>query len=328
MSINLYKSKINHHRFIGRYIFTALLFMCCSLFYSSAHAESCWISGGNLSFGTVNAQGSSTVSTDITVNCNSNWSQPIAYKMCLVADSIDPAGQDPRSMISYDTYPAPLLNYNLYYDVAKTRKVPSTSNQSTAQCQSFQVSSNSGNPTTLIKMYGQVLSGQNVSAGYYKTNNMSLKLLYASRYGTESPTDLEALASQSSANNYLLVNANYENSCLIVSATDIDFGTVDRLTAPRYQSGTIQLACPTGTNWKVSLDNGINASGTQRRMKNAQGSYLDYALYQDASRSILWQGNTQYSFSNQTIPVYGAIPAQDINSVGQYSDTITVTLTY
>lgn len=326
MSINLYKSKINHHRFIERYIFTALLFMCCSLFYSSAHAESCWISGGNLSFGTVNAQGSSTVSTNIAVTCNPNYNDKvITYRICLAIDSTDPSGNDPRRMVIYN--PQQYLNYYLYYDAALTQVIPDSNNKNNIICQTMQLQP-SQQQTKQILVYGKVLSGQNVSAGYYKTNSIALKLFHAYREGSEPPSDIEALANQSAGTNNMVINANYENSCLIVSATDIDFGTVDRLTAPRYQSGTIQLACPTGTNWKVSLDNGINASGTQRRMKNAQGSYLDYALYQDASRSILWQGNTQYSFSNQTIPVYGAIPAQDINSVGQYSDTITVTLTY
>lgn len=314
--------------FIKRFMGMVWLILGCCLFYSSAHAESCWVSGGTLNLGTVNAQGSSTVSTDITVNCNSNWSQPVAYNMCMVVDSMDPSGNDPRSMISYNTYPAPLLNYNLYYDAARTRKIPASEAKASAQCQSFQVSENSGNPSTLIKIYGQVLAGQNVAAGYYKTNNMSLKLLYAYRYGTQFPTDLETLASQNTANNYMLVQANYENSCLIVSASDIDFGAVERINNILVRSGTIQLACPNGTNMKVSLDNGLNFSGSQRRMKNASGRYIQYNLYQDASHVTAWQGNTLYSISNPAIPVYAVISPQNTDSAGQYSDTITVTLTY
>ena len=328
MSINHRFHRIRAYSLIKRLAWMSLFFLAYSIGSSSAYAESCWVGGGNLSLGTANIQGSMTASTDITVTCNSNWSQPVTYKMCMVVDSIDPAAKDPRTMINYDTNPASLLNYNLYYDVARTRKIPNSDAKNTAQCQSVRVGAKTGNPSTLIKMYGQVLAGQNVPAGSYKTNNVSIKLYYAYRYGLDAPSDLEALASQSSPTNNMVVNSNYENSCLILSASDIDFGSVELLNNNLYSSGTIQLACPTGTNMKVSLDNGINPLGSQRRMKNSLGSYIQYNLYQNPSHSNAWQANTLYSITNQTIPVYAMVPSQRINSIGKYSDTITVTLTY
>lgn len=319
--------KVN--KLMKRLIPVSFLFIGCSFFYSPVYAaESCWVGGTTLSLGTANAQGSSTVSTDVTFTCNSNWSQPITYKMCLVVDNTSPAGNDPRSMISYDIYPAPLLNYQLYYDAARTRKLPASDFKNQAQCQTFQVSANAGNQSGLIKIYGQVLAGQNVPAAFYKTNNATLKLYFSSRYGMQAPTDLEVLGSQNMATNHIVVNSNYENSCLIQSATDIDFGAVEHLKNPLFGSGLIRLACPAGTSMQVSLDNGINALGTQRRMRNAVGSYIQYNLYKDASRSQTWQGNVFYVVDSQTIPVYAAVPVQPISSVGQYSDTITVTLTY
>ena len=92
--------------------------------------------------------------------------------------------------------------------------------------------------------------------------------------------------------------------------------------------GSIQLACPTGASMQVSLDHGINAQGQQRRMRNVLGDYIRYNLYRDASRSQTWQGNVFYAVDSRTVPVYAAVPVQPITSVGQYSDTITVTLTY
>lgn len=328
MSITHQFNRIKAYGLIKRLACMSLLFLAYSICSSSAYAESCWVSGGNLSLGTANIQGSMTASTDITVTCNSNWSQPVTYKICMVVDSIDPAAKDPRTMINYDNYPASLLNYNLYYDVARTRKIPNSDAKNTAQCQSVQVGANTGNPSTLVKIYGQVLAGQNVPAGSYKTNSTSIKLYYAYRYGLETPSDLEALASQNSSTNNIVVNSNYENSCLILSASDIDFGSVELLNNTLYRSGTIQLACPMGTNMKVSLNNGINPLGSQRRMKNSLGSYIQYSLYQDPSHSNIWQADTSYSITHQTIPVYAMLPSQSISSIGKYSDTITVTLTY
>ncbi|MFQ1045884.1 spore coat protein U domain-containing protein [Acinetobacter sp. NIOH-H-8] len=329
MSITHQFNRIKAYGLIKLLASMSLLFLAYSICSSSAYAESCWVSGGNLSLGTANIQGSMTASTDITVTCNSNWSQPVTYKICMVVDSIDPAAKDPRTMINYDNYPASLLNYNLYYDVARTRKIPNSDAKNTAQCQSIQVGANTGSPSTLVKMYGQVLAGQNVPAGSYKTNSTSIKLYYAYRYGLEVPSDLEALASQNNiATNYIVVNSNYENSCLILFASDIDFGSVELLNNTLYRSGTIQLACPTSTNMKVSLNNGINPLGSQRRMKNSLGSYIQYSLYQDPSHSNAWQADTLYSITNHTIPVYAIVPSQSISSIGKYSDIITVTLTY
>lgn len=329
MSITHQFNRIKAYGLIKLLACMSLLFLAYSICSSSAYAESCWVSGGNLSLGTANIQGSMTASTDITVTCNSNWSQPVTYKICMVVDSIDPAAKDPRTMINYDNYPASLLNYNLYYDVARTRKIPNSNAKNTAQCQSVQVGANTGSPSTLVKMYGQVLAGQNVPAGSYKTNSTSIKLYYAYRYGLEVPSDLEALASQNNiATNYIVVNSNYENSCLILFASDIDFGSVELLNNTLYRSGTIQLACPTSTNMKVSLNNGINPLGSQRRMKNSLGSYIQYSLYQDPSHSNAWQADTLYSITNHTIPVYAIVPSQSISSIGKYSDIITVTLTY
>lgn len=328
MSINLSVFLIKPYYFIRRYTTIFLLLIGGISFYSSTYAESCWISQETLGLGTANSQGSITASTTLKINCNSNYDKPVAYKICLVVDSTDPNSYDPRSMISYDTYPAPLLHYNLYYDVAKTQKIPNTNNQTNAKCQSFQVSANSGNPGTTIVIYGQIIPGQNVPAGFYRTNTATLKLLYNYRYGIELPSDSTVLANPITATNYLLVNSTYENSCLILSASDIDFGSVEAINNSLTRSGTIQLACPTGTNMKVSLDNGNNALGSQRRMRNQSGNYIQYNLSQDIGGNIAWTGNTVYSFSTPSIPVYATVLPQKIEGIGQYSDTVTITLTY
>lgn len=324
MSVNLLKIYNIIRKFAGLW----LLVLGCTFFYSSAYAESCWIGTGTLGLGTANIQGSATASTTFTVSCNSNYNQPISYKMCLVIDSTDPASYDPRSMINYSVYPAPLLNYNLYYNPALTQKIPNTSALTTAQCQSFSLSANSGNPSTTITIYGKLVAGQNVPAGDYHTNSMGLKLYYAYNLGTQIPSDSTALVGSAIATNNMIVNTTFENSCLIVSASDINFGSVDNLKSALTQSGTIQLSCPTGTTMKVSLNNGINAESSQRRMKNALGNYITYGLFQDASRTTSWQGNTAYTFSNQSIPVYAIVLSQSVPGTGEYSDTVTVTLTY
>lgn len=310
------------------FIYASLFLLVSILFCLPAYASSCWLGqSATLSLGTSNAQGSALVSTDVIADCYFNSNQPVTYKLCLVADSFDPAGSTPRSMIIYNPVRA-LLNYELYSDAARTFKIPDSERKNQAQCQTFQFEAGTGNVSTRLKLYGQVLPGQNVPAAYYQTNSIGLKLYSAYKVGSEVPTDTEALANSNTGNNNLIVNSYYENSCLIQSATDINFGAVDQLKTPLISSGNIQLSCPVGTIMQVSLNNGINAQGTQRRMRNALGNYIRYNLSRNAHDDQPWQGNTFYSVDNHNIPVYATVPAQPISSTGQYSDTITVIITY
>lgn len=305
-----------------------LLFSLVGVYTPTFADNSCWIGGGTLQLGTANALGSSTASTNLTVTCNSNYSRSIHYKMCLTIDSTGPAGNDPRQMINYNTSPASLLQYQLYYDAAQSRKIPGSNQKNQAQCQTFQLQANAGTQNSLIKLYGRVLPGQNVPAGFYKTNSATLKLYYAHNYDSEAPSDSEVLGQPNTATNNFVVNSNYENSCLIQSATDIDFGTVEQIKSPISGSGKIQLACPQGTEMQVSLNEGLNAAGPQRRMRNMSGDYIQYNLYRDANRSQAWGNNNFYPVDEQTIQIYANVMPQPIRSVGRYSDTVTVTLTY
>lgn len=108
------------------------------------------------------------------------------------------------------------------------------------------------------------------------------------------------------------------------STSNIDFGTISRNTQNIQATGSLNVSCTNGTPYNISL----NPLGSQRRMKNSLGSYIQYSLYQDPSHSNIWQADTSYSITHQTIPVYAMLPSQSISSIGKYSDTITVTLTY
>ena len=66
----------------------------------------------------------------------------------------------------------------------------------------------------------------------------------------------------------------------------ISFGTYSSLanviTASATGSGgtgTLGLNCTTGTNYTVALDNGLNATGSQRRMASSVPAYISYNLY-------------------------------------------------
>jgi spore coat protein U-like protein len=63
--------------------------------------------------------------------------------------------------------------------------------------------------------------------------------------------------------------------------------------------------------------------------------HLDYGLFQDPGRTIHWGNRSgtdtlevQTTGAQQTIPIYGQIPAQQRARDGTYSDTITLRVLY
>ena len=84
--------------------------------------------------------------------------------------------------------------------------------------------------------------------------------------------------------------ANVSNSCTIALSRpqDLDFGSHGSIPAPINSSTAISLSCPSNLNWKIGLSNGVNASGTQRRMKNPGGNFINYELYRNSARTQRW----------------------------------------
>jgi spore coat protein U-like protein len=115
-----------------------------------------------------------------------------------------------------------------------------------------------------------------------------------------------------------------------VSAGTLAFGSYvgDQLDA----ENTMTVTCTTGTTYDITLDNGLYLSGSQRRMKSAGTDYLNYDLYTTSGRTVLWQGATTVSDTGnaapQSHPVYGRIPANQNPPATDYTDTISVTVTY
>jgi spore coat protein U-like protein len=75
----------------------------------------------------------------------------------------------------------------------------------------------------------------------------------------------------------------------------------------------------------------------------ATSNYVSYGLFTDSARSHAWTTSTSTTSctggastcvlgtgtgSNQTITVYGRIPAQTAPAIGSFTDTVTVTVTY
>lgn len=306
-----------------------------------AHAQSCWVSGSaTLNFGTVTASANTDAQTTLAVNCQAGFNTflnaPTLFRVCMFVGAGNPTGTAPRRMTNNN---GAFMNYNLYSDAARTQLLGPLGS-SPLYSQAINIPEGT---TSLINLpiYGRVPMGQTLPAAFpYQGFPAGSVVRYS--YGLFiTPTEAECRngtpgllgGAGEVPFSWSGVYANYANACHVIVATDLDFGSAGALTANRDQTSTIQLQCPTGANWRVNLDNGINASGSTRRMASGVNR-ITYELYRDPVRQNRWGNTTTTGVTGtgtntaQSLTVYGRVPAQATPASGSYADTIIVTLTY
>lgn len=132
------------------------------------------------------------------------------------------------------------------------------------------------------------------------------------------------------------------------SATGVSFGAYNPLSGSNVDAaGNVRVSCSSvvtlGTiNYSIALSTGHAGTYTPRHMDNA-GNPLNYNLYTSNTYTTIWgnnSGGTGVVTGSITLfvlldssfvdhPVYGRIPGGQTSAVvGNYSDTITVTVTY
>jgi len=144
------------------------------------------------------------------------------------------------------------------------------------------------------------------------------------------------------------VTATVTATCDLVAAPTIAFGTISgigTLAADVTAQGTITVVCSTGAGYTVYIGDGANrvAPGSgNRQMANGAGR-LPYQLYKTNAYAAIWDAtggtattggsggvNGTGSGANQNLTVYGRIAAGTTvpTVLGNYSDTVLVTVTY
>lgn len=131
-------------------------------------------------------------------------------------------------------------------------------------------------------------------------------------------------------------NAAHAATCR-VSATAVRFGNYNPLsTVPVNRAGRLIINCSGKGTLVAALNTGASGSYTPRYLLSASGDQLDYNLYIDAARSIIWgdgSGSTQTvsrSFNNNRVrlTVYAQLPAMQNVVAGKYLDHIIATVTF
>jgi spore coat protein U-like protein len=319
-------------------IFSAALTICCMATPATA-AISCTLSMTNINFGSVNVLSGAAVNATgtATITC-SGASSNTSYVFCTNIRSGTDASGNQRRMASGSND----VNFDLYQNAAHTTEWGSYSNNFLGGGnQSSFTSNGSGNISGTITVYA-VLDGSQQTAvpGSYSesmSGGSSNELQYGSTSGT-CPTG-------SSTSQYsFTVSATLTTACN-VSAGTLNFGsTLASIASAIDSTASITAQCTNTTPYSIGLGNGVNASGSQRRMRlGATGNYINYNLYTDSGYSHPWTTTTSTTSctggsstcdlgtgtgSNQNYTVYGQVPAQFVPVTGTFSDTVVVTATF
>ena len=122
-----------------------------------------------------------------------------------------------------------------------------------------------------------------------------------------------------------------------VTATDLDFGTyTSNAGSPLLGTTTLKATCSPNTTYNVGLNAGTSSGATVNARKMVSGAnVLNYQLYSDASRSVIWgetTGTDTVIGSGTGLAVdhivYGLVSAKQVVPAGGYADTITVRIFY
>ena len=118
-----------------------------------------------------------------------------------------------------------------------------------------------------------------------------------------------------------------------LNVVGLNFGEYDIFNSQDTNISTsIAVTCDTASSFEVTLSAGTGTFASRTLVSDA--NLLAYNLYVDPAHVTIWgdgsPGTTTASGTgtSDNFTVYGRIPARQNASVGSYSDTITVTITF
>ncbi|MGH8082441.1 MAG: Csu type fimbrial protein [Lysobacter sp.] len=293
----------------------------------------------------------SDATATLTVTCSTTALALLArakVNMCVsIFSGTDGGGTlNPRRMINGFNDP---LQMQLYTDAARSAIWGARGNATVPNFLPLQfdyaVPLLGGNQTLTATLYGRIPAQTALNAGTY-TNRFTaaadtlIEFQYAEQLLGSPPMPASCTSGGSTGTTSTFpftVNGSVPNTCTLTPkpVPDLAFGSVPGLITSNVDRTTaIGLVCTGRTAWQIGLNNGLNASGTIRRMRNAGGQFVPYELYRNSGRSQRW-GNTLGTDTQagtgtgtaQSQTVYGRVAPQVAN-VGSYTDTVTVTVTY
>ncbi|AOI91797.1 spore coat U domain-containing protein [Burkholderia pseudomultivorans] len=300
-----------------------------------AQAESCTAAASNVNFGSVSPITRASVAVTGAVNVTCTWSALTVTPNVLVCLNL--GGTSPRSLVNGSN----AMQYDLYQDAAHSVAWGSIYSGTTPLSVTLVKPALGTTASATVTFYGQITGNQptvpttgNSSTTYSQNFGGNTTSVNAGFYLLGAPT----CASLTTSNGTFpfSATATVVNNCNI-SATNVSFGTASVLSGALTATGSITAQCTNGDAWKIALNGGGSGNVMARQMqRSGGGGTIGYGLYTDAARSIPWGDGTGGSSTvtgvgtgtSQVVTVYGTVPAQTTPAPGNYSDTITATISF
>lgn len=135
----------------------------------------------------------------------------------------------------------------------------------------------------------------------------------------------------------LLPSLIFAQTCSLTNISDVNFGLYDVANpTPTDAIGYANLTCTANINATITLGPGLYGNFTSRYMKNQTfGDLLAYNLFTNLNRTSIWGDGTGVSSfvtirvnrnKPPTLTIYARIYAQQNVSIGNYSDTVIITV--
>lgn len=326
----------------------ALALVAATLLAPSAWgATTCSANITSLTFSPVTMMSASTTLTgSYTITCSSNaWllSGYVRVRFCLnIGAGSGGAGPGlaPRQLRNANNE---IMSLDLTRDAGYTQLAGSDQVPSTVPLSGGLYFTPPGYTTPSLDFHARIPAQPMLAVGTYQStfSGLDAQLVYRydeSLFSTEPANCRDGgggvgpLTSQTSFS----ATATVPPECHISVGDILDFGQFAGLPGPAVTAtAAIDLICRRGTAWRLSLGDGLHAQGATRRMSNGSGAYAPYELYRDAAMTQRFGQTVNVdqlagtgTGSNQSVTVYGRVPAAQSLIPGSYSDQVVVTVTY
>ena len=303
----------------GRPAIRVVVASCLALLpcVASALPDDCNPTASPLVFGAYDTLNPTVGTATISVTCENTTGPARTFNYTLALSS-GPGSYASRSM----TGTGDTLSYNLYTAATYSTVWGDGTGGSVVVAGSITVP----RATILVDtktVFGRISAPQNVFPGSYSTATPLTVTLSGVRTTTQAST--------------FNVSTTVAARC-DTSATALAFGPITLLSSQTDASSSITVQCTKNSPYTVGLSAGSTTGATiaQRLMANGTNLML-YNLYSNAGRTAIWgdliglwvSGTGAGLAVPQTLSVYGRVANGQTNlAIGNYLETITVTVTY
>jgi spore coat protein U-like protein len=304
---------------------------------SSASAQTCTVTDTVMAFGTnVDVLAGAAVDTTSTLQviCSGGSGGAGGQRICINIGAGSASDATSRQLTGPGGNKA---RFDLYQDAGRTTLWGSWQTGFDTGGVQLEVARNT---TTNVTVFGRFFGSQQtaVAGSYTSTFTANPFITYADKNQAAATCPTGNLTASSSTSATVTISSNCN-----ISTTALNFGTTGLLASNIDASGTISAQCNNTLPYSIGLDNGSNASGSQRRMKQGSSNFVNYNLYTDTGRTSAWTTTTSTTSctggtgtcvtntgtgASQNITVYGRVPSQSNPPQGTYSDTVLVTITF